>query len=177
MVVSAYTYGQSFRRLAMSNDGSGYLDKLKAKIAQLQAEIKKAKLAANAIAEIDGAPCPYPGADDDAEVVVTSFHSDDFYGQPLATCVRRILEARKATGPGPATVADIHDALVAGGYAFDTKDEATAKNSLRTSLGKNPQFHKLPTGTWGLIAWYPKARNKPNENGKDENANTQATTG
>ena len=148
----------------MSSEAESYLEKIKQKIRGLQEEIKKAKIAANAIAELDGVPAPYQKIDDEEAVVSTSFQTDEFYGQPLAKCVRRILEARRALNSGPASIAEIHDALLSGGYRFDTKDEANSKSSLRVSLGKNPLFHKLPNGGWGLLSWYPKAK-APKENG------------
>ena len=150
------------------SEATSYLEKIHQKIVSLKTEIKKNQMGANAIAALEGIPEPYPNIGEDDGVVVTTFGKDDFYGQPMATCVRRILEARKVTKAGPATVNDIHAALIDGGYAFDTKDDLTARNSLRVGLTKNPQFHKLPSGLWGLLAWYPKARTKTVTSGKNE---------
>jgi hypothetical protein len=85
--------------------------------------------------------------------------ADTFYGQPLATAVRMYLEMRRATGQGPATVADIYDALLRGGYAFQTTAD-NAKRILRISLSKNTaMFHKLPHGNvFGLLSWYPDVK-------------------
>jgi hypothetical protein len=155
------------KEMVMPTETETYLERMTLKIRGLQEEIRKAKIAANAIAEMDGLPVPYQQLDEEDASVLTSFQSDQFYGQPLAKCVRLILEARRAMNSGPASVTEIHDALVKGGYLFDTKDETNSKNSLRVSLGKNPLFHKLPNGGWGLLTWYPKAR-PPKENGAAE---------
>lgn len=91
--------------------------------------------------------------------VALAIRSDQFYGQPLASCVRDILEMRRALNQGPATVNEIYASLVEGGFAFDTKIEENAKRGLRISLAKNTAlFHKLPNGKFGLLEWYPNAK-------------------
>jgi hypothetical protein len=88
-----------------------------------------------------------------------AIRSDQFYGQPLASSIREVLEMRKALNQGPATVNEIHQALVEGGFAFDTKNEENAKRGLRISITKNTSlFHKLPNGKFGLLEWYPNAK-------------------
>lgn len=71
---------------------------------------------------------------------------------------------RRTANLGPATVGEIYDALLAGGYNFESKDTANGKRGLRVSLTKNSSiFHRLPDGkTFGLASWYPKIK----ENGK-----------
>lgn len=88
--------------------------------------------------------------------------SDQFYGQPQATCIREILEMRRALDQGPATINEIYDSLVEGGFAFDTKNDDNAKRGLRISIAKNSAlFHKLPNGKIGMLEWYPKAKSAP----------------
>lgn len=92
--------------------------------------------------------------------------TDEFYGQPLATAMRSVLEKKRAGGNGPATVREIYDALISGGFKFEAKDE-NALRGLRQSLTKNSAvFHKLPNGSYGLLEWYPNA--KPARPGDDE---------
>ncbi len=92
--------------------------------------------------------------------------TDEFYGQPLATAMRSVLEKKRAGGNGPATVREIYDALVSGGFKFEAKDE-NALRGLRQSLTKNSAvFHKLPNGSYGLLEWYPNA--KPARPGDDD---------
>jgi len=88
-----------------------------------------------------------------------AIQSDQFYGQPLASSIRTILELRKALNQGPATINEIHAALVEGGFGFETKNEDNAKRGLRISITKNTSlFHKLPNGKFGLLEWYPNAK-------------------
>lgn len=104
----------------------------------------------------------------------TSIRRDQWYGQPLATAMREYLTMRRSAGLGPATAQEIHAALAAGGYLFDTKDDDNAKRGIRISLTKNTAiFHKLPGGnTFGLAEWYPNAkRERPSQ---DASANGDA---
>jgi hypothetical protein len=77
---------------------------------------------------------------------------------------------RKSAGLGPATPREIYDALIQGGYQFETKNEQVALVSLRSNLRKNSRmFHKLPNGQYGLLSWYPNAKPaKPTANDQDE---------
>jgi hypothetical protein len=88
-----------------------------------------------------------------------AIQSDQFYGQPLASSIRNILEMRKGLQQGPATINEIHEALIEGGFGFETKNVDNAKRGLRISMSKNTSlFHKLPNGKFGLLEWYPNAR-------------------
>jgi hypothetical protein len=89
-----------------------------------------------------------------------------FYGKPLATCVREILEMRKRAGHGEATLDEIMAALREGSYDLDgiTKDEDGQKRGVAISLAKNAVvFHKLPNGDWGLTEWYPNVKKSRTE--------------
>ena len=69
------------------------------------------------------------------------------------------LDMRRAQGLGPATPREIFEALKAGGYQFETKNEITALIGMRALLRKNTvTFHKLPNASYGLLAWYPDAK-------------------
>ena len=58
-----------------------------------------------------------------------------------------------------ATVNEIYDGLIAGGYQFDAKDALNAKRGLRISLTKNSStFYRVPNGRYGLLVWYPNAK-------------------
>ncbi len=136
-------------------------------IADLQAKLREHEAAAtkirgmvNQLCEIAGDPPIYDV--EDASIATganLSIRADQFYGQPLATCMRDILEMRRARRQGPASVTDLYNALVQGGFSFDTKNEENAKRGLRVSLTKNTAlFHRLPNGLFGLLEWYPNAR-------------------
>ena len=88
-------------------------------------------------------------------------HGDEYYGKALASVVRMVLEARKSASIGPATVNEIYDAMVKGGYQFETRIEDNAQRGLRVSLSKNTTvFHRLPSGKYGLTEWYPAVKEK-----------------
>lgn len=147
---------------------------LQIKLGEQEQTVAKTKTLINQLCEIAGlAPMYAPSELAGDGGVSLSIRSDQFYGQPLATCVRNILEMRKALNQGAATVNEIYAALIEGGFAFETKNEDNAKRGLRISITKNTAlFHKLPNGKIGLTEWYPNAKTKRKEstsNG-DENA-------
>jgi hypothetical protein len=86
--------------------------------------------------------------------------SDQFHGRPLATVVREYLELRRAADIGPASTAEIFEALTEGGYEFNTKSDDISKISLSNSMRKNTVFYTLPNKKWGLAEWYPNAKKK-----------------
>jgi hypothetical protein len=101
-----------------------------------------------------------------------------FYGQPLATCLRTILEMRRsAGGEDVASVNELYAALKEGGYAFEAKDDENAKNGVRISLRKNSQFHRIPSGDWGLRSWYPNIKaEKDDSEDKDQDDKKSVVT-
>lgn len=101
-----------------------------------------------------------------------TIRSDQFHARPVATIVREYLEMRKRADVGPATTDEIFSALAEGGYEFQTKNEQVARISLNNALTKNPVFYKLPNKKWGLLEWYPKAKQRDD----DEEDVLKATT-
>jgi hypothetical protein len=87
-----------------------------------------------------------------------TWEAGEFFNKPLATVARTILQARyEAVGkPAPATVDEIHEAMLQGTYDFEGSSAEQQKQSIRISLGKNsPVFVKLPnTDKFGLVEWY-----------------------
>ncbi|MET4293638.1 hypothetical protein ABIB06_004710 [Bradyrhizobium sp. LB8.2] len=101
---------------------------------------------------------------------VTQISDDTFYGMKQTPAMRAYLEMRKAQGLGPANTREIYDALVQGGYQFESKTPDIAMVGMRALLRTQPLvFHRLPQGTWGLAAWYPDAK-KPKEEAKKKTA-------
>lgn len=91
--------------------------------------------------------------------ILSQIRPDTFYGKKMGTAAREYLEMRKTRNLGPAKPKEIHQAMVAGGFQFDTKDETVAMVSLRAMLRKNTvMFHKLPNGSYGLKSWYQHVR-------------------
>ena len=123
-------------------------------------KVRSMKRLINDLCRENGSEILYPDADAASDgSVVGPIRPDTFYGQPLNTSVRRVLEMRKATGAGPASVRDIYLALAQGGFQFSSKNEKNAMDGLRISLGKaSHTFHKLPNGSYGLTEWYPSVK-------------------
>lgn len=103
-----------------------------------------------------------------------AIRSDQFFGQPLATSVKFILQRRRAAGLGAVPLDALCNTLAAGGYVLEGKTEGIARRNVAITLSKNPAFMRIPNGDIGLAEWYPNAkRNKAN--GKDETAGTEET--
>jgi hypothetical protein len=102
--------------------------------------------------------------------VLTQVKRDSFYGKKQMTAIREYLDMRRAQGNGPATPREILEALKAGGYRFEAKNDHIALVGVRALLRKaTTVFHKLPgTGAYGLLAWYPDAKlAKGDDDGED----------
>src|SRR5437016_5969573 len=97
----------------------------------------------------------------DIETVASgvSTRPDEYYGRPAIDVIRSILEKRHQANLGAASVNEIYDAMIAGGYAFQTANDAHAKRGIYSVVGDS-QFHRLPGGRVGLAAWYPAIRPK-----------------
>jgi hypothetical protein len=134
------------------------IEELVADISSMEGMIRDKKKTVNTLCGVAGRDDLYK-LDTPEEAVPNRIRPDQFYGQPLASAVRTILEMRRQQNLGAATNNEIYDALTAGGYQFQTKSDDVARASLRNSLSKNTvTFHKLPNGRFGLLGWYPNAR-------------------
>jgi hypothetical protein len=145
----------------MSANGESILDKALAKLAQQEAEVIKTKTLINQMRELLGEPPMFSELGEVSSVAsrnnpALSIRMDQFFGQPLATAVREVLELRKKAGLGAASGDEIYAALVRGGFDFPAKDEREQRRGLMISLAKNSvAFRKLPNDTFGLVEWYP----------------------
>jgi hypothetical protein len=141
-----------------------------AKVEQLERELLEHKKMVNMLLKTLGEPERY-NLEPEPEAAVPvhgNWRSDEFYGQPLAAVVRKILLARKAVNLGAAPVNDIYAAMKEGGFDFGSQDDESAKHGLRASLRKNTfAFHRLPNGNYGLKEWYPAAKERKS-NGASE---------
>src|SRR5262249_13053740 len=102
-------------------------------------------------------------------VLTGQLNGDEYYGKPLTGAVRIILEARRAVGRGPATIAEIYEQMLAGGYRFNAKSDENAKRALRIALVKaSHTFHRIPSsGKFGLLEWYEAIKASKSTGGKD----------
>jgi hypothetical protein len=137
---------------------------VQSQILNLEQQLAEKKRMVNGLCALIGRSHVY--ANTEPTAVSVGIRSDEFYGKPLASAVRSILEKRAAAGLGAATLDEIFDGMQQGGYRFDAKNDGTARRALSISLAKNTvTFHKLPNGNIGLTEWYPEAKPR---NGKDE---------
>jgi hypothetical protein len=129
-------------------------------IEELEAQVTQKKRLVNELCREYGQPPRFVDVDAPKASTISARGRDVFYGRPLATVMREFLESRGPSakgGLGAASVNEIYDALLAGGFKFDAKDEANAKRGLRIALSKNTTtFHKVGSA-YGLSEWYPAA--------------------
>ncbi len=125
---------------------------------QVQQKEVALKQSINVLAGSAGRPALFSESELGTSGTIASLRPDAFYGKPLGDSVKRILEMRDAAGLGPATVREIYDLLIKHQYQFTAANEKNAMDSLRISLGKTQFIHKLPDGSYGLLAWYPNLR-------------------
>ena len=118
---------------------------LQQKLAEQEKQVSDTKRLINMLCEVAGLSPMYATVESPETPALTAIKGDTFYGVPLATAVTTYLRMRKASNLGPAKVADIHAALVQGGFQFEAKNDDYARRGLANSIGKNTAtFHKLP---------------------------------
>ncbi len=134
---------------------------LERSIEEAEQKIRALRIAINTICAEAGMPQRYP----DVALAgsggsrLLQIKDDTFYGKKQTPAMREYLEMRKAQNLGPAKPREFFEALKAGGYQFEAKDDETAIVGLRALLRTQPQiFHRLPQGTYGLTEWYPDAK-------------------
>lgn len=142
---------------------------LEKKVAEYEGHALRVKTTINELCVMAGLPPRYAAAAlEKSSGGGFTIRSDQFHARPLATIIREYLEMRKRADLGPATTEEIFDALAQGGYESQAKDERIARIALNGALTKNPVFYKLPNKRWGLLEWYPKAKQRDDD--EDETA-------
>jgi len=151
----------------MSNEGpEATIAMLERGIEEAEQKIRGLRTAINVICKEVGLPPRYAEAmlTVGNSPTLTQIQDDTFYGKKQTPAMREFLEMRRAQGLGPAKPREFYEALKAGGYQFEAKDDETAIVGLRALLRTQPQiFHRLPQGTYGLTAWYPDAKRARDE--------------
>lgn len=141
----------------MSGQHSASIQALELKLEELERKGNELRAAVNVLCEMDGLSPRYPdgGGGGSGPSVSAQIRDDTFYGKKQQTAVREYLDMRHVQNLGPAKPREIFEALKSGGYQFQAKDDDTALVGLRAMLRKRTNvFHKLPTGSYGLISWY-----------------------
>jgi hypothetical protein len=155
----------------------------RAKLGRAENEVIRLKKTINDLCDMVGLPLAFGAAelDPSGSSGGVSFSADAFYGKPLATCIKMILDRRKAADLGAATLDEIFQQLSTHGYHFEGKEE-NRKASLRMAIRKNSEFHRLPNGTYGMRDWYDRIKGKTNgeeaatEDEADADADADAKT-
>ena len=138
------------------------IEVLKQKVEQKAKELNDAKKAVNQFCACIGeSPVYEVSGETETGQIITDLKGHEYYMKPLATVITNILERRGQRG-GPATVKEIYEQMLAGGYLFETKVAENAMRNIRISMAKNTAtFHKLPnSGKFGLVKWFPELKEK-----------------
>ena len=145
---------------------------LEVKLSDLNEEAKKIKNTINCLCEVIGQSVKYTELEDKQNIGGAP-RSDEYYGRPLATVVTEFLNKRKAVSLGAANIDEIYKELTTGGYTFTGKNEKIEKRGLAITMSKNRKFHKITSNnTWGLLEWYPGAKEPKNTSNQDKNNNS-----
>ena len=128
-------------------------------LAKLEAQedtVRETKKTINNLLHHIGKTPMFPDAEEPSIRTSLVIRPDQFYGRPLATVAKEVLEMR-----GQAmSAAEIITALESGGFDFERLGwkESDRLRSFTITLAKNiAAFHRLPTGYFGLPKWYPEA--------------------
>src|ERR1700731_3536561 len=96
------------------------IEKIQNQIVVLEEEIFNHKSMINTLCALEKEPPMFPelqrGKTTSAPL---SFRSDQFFGKPLATAVKDILEQRAARSLGAISLDELFDTMKAGGFEFD----------------------------------------------------------
>jgi hypothetical protein len=154
------------------------IEELRLEVSKAEESIRPNKILANQLCARIGAPPIFTDISDQtsAASVLNGIRRNQFYGRALSTCVREFLEMRVNLPVKEATLDDIFTALKEGGYDVKSSGptEDDQKRGLSIALGKNSQtFHRLASGDYGLIAWYPNIKEKKSKNGDPSKADPQ----
>jgi len=148
------------KALNMSNSVEPAISALQSDLSELESKVHGVKSAINLLCKHAGKAELYPNLGlEDGKVAIGNIQSDTFYGKTIGIAARQYLEMRRSANIGPASTREIFDGLRQGGFRFNSKNENNAMISLGQTLRKNSKmFHKLPTGDYGLLSWYPNAK-------------------
>ena len=145
----------------MDSTTSATIDKINAQIANLEEQIASAKKTINGLCVMEGEPPLYPDVEARRSSAGAAFRGDQFFGKPVATAVKEILEQRGARNLGAISLNELFEVMKSGGFEFDNNNDPIAKRNLAITLAKNPAFTKVPSnGFIGLSQWYPNVKKK-----------------
>jgi hypothetical protein len=145
------------------------IEELRLKITEKENKLIEMKKTVNQLCILSEISPIYIGEAEPEKISMGLLRGDEYYMQPIARVIGWILEKRKVSGAGPAIVQEIYNAMKAGGYKFDAKDDENAMRGISISMSKNVvKFHKLPSGKFGLTEWYPELKGKLPEDNQEK---------
>lgn len=151
------------------------IEALRQRLSEEEKAVAETKKLINKLCDVAGLPQPYSGIDEASTPNISTLRPDTFYGKKLYTAVREYLEMRKAANLGPAETREIYDAIVKGGFQFETADANNAMTGMRSMMRKNSaQFHRLPNNSWGLTAWYENIKASKNSTKESEDSDEES---
>jgi hypothetical protein len=138
--------------------------------------VRDTKKTINTLLHHIGKPVMFAEAEEEVQSRAgAAMRPDQFYGRPLATVAKEVLEARGQAMPAQ----DILDALERGGYDLAAQGwkEKDRLRSFTITLSKNIiAFHRLPNGSFGLPKWYPEAMKQKQAAKAEKNATAAEET-
>jgi hypothetical protein len=157
------------------------IEELQAEVSKAEESIRPNKVLANQLCERAGIAPIYPDVGDQSSAsVLRGIRRNAFYGRPLSACIREYLEMRVNLPVKEATLDEIFAALKEGGYDVKASGptEEDQKRGVSIALGKNSQtFHRLASGDFGLVGWYPNIKEKKAKNGDAAKADQAVAPG
>jgi len=153
----------------MSDVLRGAIQELAKKREEQFAQVVETERAINAICRALGDEPMFPDAEGDKKPGGgAKVRKDQFYGRPLATAVQDFLEPRGHA----AEPREILAAMQEGGFDFEEtmgwKDKKHWLRLMSISLSKNPKFHRLKSGAFGLVKWYSTIANKKTPRAREQ---------
>lgn len=154
------------------------IDQIREEISKAEETLRPKKTLVNQLCELAGIAPMYSGIDTEANGSGRpTIRRNAFYGKPFSTCVREFFEMRQNLPVKEASLEDIFSALKEGGYDLKASGdkEDDQKRGIAIALGKNSQtFHKLPSGDYGLAAWYTNIRERRprSESGRESSSSS-----
>jgi hypothetical protein len=161
----------------MSNERQTEIDALVRRVEDMDRKANVVRRAVNVLCEEASLPVRFPEImESSGSAKAMQINDATFYGKKLQTALKEFLEMRGKEHP--AKPKEILDALKSGGYVFETKNDDVALVSLRATLRKRHLvFHRLPSGAYGLTAWWPELKkSKSDDDGDDDTESKAAAT-
>ena len=138
---------------------NGAIEVLLERLREKEQEVIQTKKMINSLRQMGGETPLFSDAQLQDSLLINPSRPDLYYGKSITTASREYLELRKQA----CQAEEIQRGLEQGGFDFDSQGwkEKDRLRNLSILLAKNSSiFHRLPNGTFGLLAWYPDVKHK-----------------